>query len=423
MNRDDLKQILLDQQEMYLNLPAIERDVTLEDGVNYAFTGLRRSGKSYLMYQQIHQRVAGGTPADQIVYVNFEDERLLELTASDLNTLLEIATELSASYGKPELFLDEIQNIKGWEKFARRLADTQYRVSITGSNSRMLSSEIATTLGGRYMMHDVFPYSFSEYLKANDRLDLLSDRMTTTRRGELNHYFASYLRYGALPEIAFLQAKKDYLSSIYQTIYLGDIVARNAVANEFAMRLMIKKIAESVMRPLSYSRLTNILRSAGTSMGKDTVINYVNYIKNSYLLFQLENYAAKLVDKAVSPKYYFMDTGILGLFLLNPETAQLENLVAVELVRRYGYKEVFYFESAKTEVDFYIPQENLAVQVSYNPRASEETMNRELRAFSRLRRFMPGGANILITNSEEGIVNADEISVQILPAWKWMLHF
>lgn len=145
-------------------------------------------------------------------------------------------------------------------------------------------------------------------------------------------------------------------------------------------------------------------------------------LKNSYLLFQLENYAAKLVDKAVSPKYYFMDTGILGLFLLNPETAQLENLVAVELVRRYGYKEVFYFESANTEVDFYIPQENLAVQVSYNPRTSEETMNRELRAFSRLRRFMPGGANILITNSEEGIVNADGISVQILPAWKWMLQ-
>lgn len=421
MYRESLKLILLDQQDMYLNLPAVERHYHLENEVNYVFTGLRRAGKSYVMYQLIRQRIAEGTSANQILYVNFEDERLLELTTSDLNTILEIAVELSAPSGKPELFFDEIQNVPGWETFVRRLADMKYRVSVTGSNSRMLSSEIATTLGGRYVMQDVLPFSFSEYLAASGRSDLLTEKVTTTGRGELHHYFSTYLRFGALPEIVHVQGKKDFLNSMYQTIYLGDIIARNSVANEFAMRLMVKKIAESVMQPLSYSRLSHILKSSGMSIGKETVINYVTYIKNSYLVFPVENYAAKLVDKAANPKYYFMDTGILSLFLLEPETAQLENLVAVELVRRYGYKEVFYFASANAEIDFYVPQANLAIQVSYNPHASEETMHRETIAFSRLRKFIPSCTCILITSSEEGVVDADGTAIQMLPAWKWLL--
>ena len=111
---------------------------------------------------------------------------------------------------------------------------------------------------------------------------------------------------------------------------------RNKITNDFAIRLILKKIAESVTKPLSFSRLTNILKSAGTSIGKQTVINYVRYMTDSYLLFTLQNYAAKLVEKETSPKYYFMDTGLLGLVLLDCKSAQLENLVAIELIRRYG---------------------------------------------------------------------------------------
>ena len=141
MNRDTLKQIMIDQKEIYLNNPMIPRHYSLEDNVNYCFVGIRRTGKSYMMYQQIKRLEANGVPLSQIVYVNFEDERLLEMTADDLNTILEIGLEISGTDTKPYLFLDEIQNINGWEKFVRRIADMKYRINITGSNSKMLSSE------------------------------------------------------------------------------------------------------------------------------------------------------------------------------------------------------------------------------------------------------------------------------------------
>lgn len=118
--------------------------------------------------------------------------------------------------------------------------------------------------------------------------------------------------------------------------------------------MILKKIAESIRNPLSFSRLTNILKSTGTSIGKQTVINYVGYMTDSYLLFTLQNYAAKLVEKETSPKYYFMDTGLLGLMLLDCKSAQLENLVAIELIRRYGVENVYFFEN-NVEIDFYVP--------------------------------------------------------------------
>ena len=166
MNRDTLKQIMIDQKDIYLNNPLITRQYSLETNVNYCFVGIRRTGKSYMMYQQIKQLEDNGIPLSQIVYVNFEDERLLEMTAEDLNIILEIGLEISGTDNKPYLFLDEIQNINGWEKFVRRIADMKYRINITGSNSKMLSSEIASTLGGRFVIMNIYPYSFSEYLIA-----------------------------------------------------------------------------------------------------------------------------------------------------------------------------------------------------------------------------------------------------------------
>lgn len=163
MNRDTLKQIMIDQKESYLNNPLIPRKYFLEENVNYCFVGIRRTGKSYMMYQKIQSLIEKGVPVSQIVYVNFEDERLLEITSDDLNIILEIGIELSGTANRPYLFFDEIQNIDGWEKFVRRMADMKYRIDITGSNSKMLSNEIASTLGGRFVILNVYPYSFSEY--------------------------------------------------------------------------------------------------------------------------------------------------------------------------------------------------------------------------------------------------------------------
>ena len=420
MNRDTLKQIMIDQKEMYLNNPLIERHYILEENVNYCFVGIRRTGKSYMMYQQVKQLLDRNVPMSQIVYVNFEDERLLEITADDLNTILEIGLELSGTDNRPYLFLDEIQNVEGWEKFVRRIADMKYRINISGSNSKMLSSEIASTLGGRFVIMNVYPYSFSEYLIANGKEKNYLDTISTNDKADVLAQYNEYVSSGAFPELVDINNKRAYLSSIYQTVYLGDIITRNKITNDFAIKLILKKIAESITKPLSFSRLANILKGAGTSLGKQTVINYVRYAMDSYLIFGLSNYAAKLVEKETSPKYYFMDTGLLGLMLLDCKSAQLENLVAIELIRRYGVENVYYFEN-NVEIDFYVPSEKLAIQVSIQLLDNMDTKERETRAFTKLRNFIPDSKCLIITGSEEAVLDCDGIPVSVVPAWKWLL--
>ena len=415
MNRDILKQIIIDQKEMYLDNPLISRDYDLEENVNYCFVGIRRTGKSYMMYQQIHNLMNDGISSPQIVYVNFEDERLLEIGVDDLNTILEIGIEFSGSKGKPYLFLDEIQNVDGWEKFVRRVADMKYRINITGSNSKMLSKEIASTLGGRFMIVNVFPYSFKEYLSANHIENIMVDQIGTKKRADIVSQYEQYVTYGAFPELVDIKNKRVFLNNIYQTVYLRDIITRNKITNDFAVRLILKKIAESVTKALSFNRLTNIVKSAGISIGKQTVINYVGYMLDSYLIFSLQNYASK----KTSPKYYFMDTGLLGLMLLDCKTAQLENLVAVELIRRYGFENVYFFEN-NIEVDFYVPSENLAIQVSMQVLDDVDTLKRETRAFVKLNDFIPNTKCLLITNSEETTLKCDDIEIDMIPAWKWL---
>ena len=164
INKDLIKQLIAEYQRLVKNVQLIERDLQIEDELNYVFVGLRRAGKSYLMFQQIQKLLKNRHSIDEILYFNFEDDRLAALCTTDLD-LIKICYEEMYNH-KPIFFLDEIQIVPNWEKFARRLADQNYRVFITGSNAKMLSSEIATTLGGRYMVRNVYPFSLKELLKS-----------------------------------------------------------------------------------------------------------------------------------------------------------------------------------------------------------------------------------------------------------------
>ena len=163
MDRNVIKQVIVDQKEILLREPYIRREQGLESGINYCFVGIRRAGKSFILYQMIHDFIERGGAENQFTYINFEDERLLEMKTSDLNTVVEIAHEFSGPGFKPLLFLDEIQNIEGWDKFSRRMADMKYRISITGSNSKMLSNDVSTEFRGRGDIVRLHPLSFSEY--------------------------------------------------------------------------------------------------------------------------------------------------------------------------------------------------------------------------------------------------------------------
>lgn len=420
MDRSILKSVIADNQLEVPKYRVIPRNFSFEEFGNYVFVGIRRAGKSFLLYQQMQQLISQGVSWDEMLYINFEDERLVGMRVDDLNLLLEVHLEM---YGKrPILFLDEIQNITGWDKFARRMADTKHRVYITGSNAKMLSGDIQTTLGGRYITVDVYPYDFREYLTANGIALMPTSLVATESKAEILRKFNDYFFFGGFPEGATLNAKRDYLTSIYQKIYLGDIATRHSIDNTFALRILFKKVAESVKQPISFNRIANIVSSTGAKVGTTTVINYMEYAKEAWLISTIHNIASKLADKESTPKYYFNDNGILNLFLLDGQTSLLENLVAITLLRRYGRENAVFFYNKGIEVDFYLPDITTAIQVCYSLDNSDGTLDREVKALVKLAEVLECSHFMIITYSEEKTLEIEGTTIQVIPVWKWLLN-
>jgi len=418
MDRNILKTVILDNQAEVSKYKITPRDFIFEEVCNYVFVGIRRAGKSFLLYQRMQSLLAQGLSWEEMLYVNFEDERLVGMSLEDLNLLLEIHLEM---YGKkPILFLDEIQNIAGWEKFARRMADTKHRVYITGSNAKMLSQDMQSTLGGRYVPVEVYPYSFNEFLTANE-VDF-SEKMLLSTRGKAavlrkcNDFFS----FGGFPESATFTAKRDYLSSVYQKIYLGDIACRHSVENTFALRVMFKKIAESIKQPMSFTRIANIVSSTGAKVGTQTIINYIEYAKDAWLISSIQNIAGKLVDKETNPKYYFTDNGILNLFLHDGQSSLLENIVAINLLRKYGRNDAVFFYNSGVEVDFYVPDASMAIQVCYDLNNSDGTFDREVGALLKVSKVLDCKRIMIVTRDSEQILHIEDKTIDVVPLWKYL---
>lgn len=413
-----LERIMLDNQKEVEAQQVIARNISFEGFDRYVLVGIRRAGKSYLLYQQMQKLLSEGHGWDEMLYLNFEDERLEGFSTQDFNLILEVHFEM---YNKrPMLFLDEIQNIPSWEKFARRLADSKYKVFITGSNAKMLSSDIQTTLGGRYLPVNVYPYSFEEFLDVcqvpHNKLSLISTEGKARMMNRLNDYF----HHGGFPECALMKVKRDYLLSVYQKIYLNDVVARNSITNIFGLKVMIKKIAESVKLPISFSRIANIVSSTGTKLSTTSAVKYMEYMESSWLITKVTNMAAKLADKESNAKFYFTDNGILDLFLMDADTSLLENLVAFSLIRRYGREDAVFFYNKGIEVDFYIPEEELAIQVSYSVK-DEDTRKREVKALLAIENVLACRRRLIITYDEEDAWQLSAEAIEVIPVWKWLL--
>jgi len=233
--KNQLKKIIVQHQERLRNLSVVDRNIIIEKNGNYVFVGLRRAGKTYFLYQLIKERYA---EIEKVLYLNFEDERLIDLTYNELNLIIEAYQELYNQ--KPAIFFDEIQNITHWEKFVRRLADSDYKIMVTGSNAEMLSSEISTTLGGRFLTKEITPLTFNEFLTFN-AISLLPNFEFSNQLYEVKKYFEQYLKFGGLPELIKFTNKREYLSNVYQKLFYGDLIARYTIANPKALKLLVKK--------------------------------------------------------------------------------------------------------------------------------------------------------------------------------------
>lgn len=418
MTKDLIKSLISEYQVYVSQVELIPRNVELVDGLNYVFVGLRHAGKSYLMFQRMAQLIEQGHKKEEILYFNFEDDRIDSLDVKDLDLIKTCYEEMYDS--RPIFFLDEIQLIDRWEKFARRLADQKYQVYITGSNAKMLSSEIATTLGGRYMIHEVYPYSLQEYLNANG-IDIHEKNALFTSGKKIVKLANTYFQHGGLPETVGMKEPRSWMSNLFSKIFFGDLVARYRIRNDYALRVMIRKMAESVKQPLSYNRIASIVSSTGKKLSTDAAIDYVDYMTETWLILPYENLYGKLQDKESNRKYYFTDNGLLHLFLVDANTSLLENIVAITLRRKYGDGSYFW-NSKNAEVDFVVPEEKLAVQVSYSM-ADADTFKRETDAMIKLDSVLSISKMIVVTMEEESFVEKDGYHIKLVPLWKWLLRF
>lgn len=415
MDTELFRVIISENQEFIGSIPLVKRPLSLEEQGNYVFVGVRQAGKSYLLYQRIQQLLEAGTQLDDIVYINFDDERLIGMASTDFDLILQAYH--SMYNGRPVLFLDEIQNVDGWANFARRLANQKYQVYITGSNAKMLSRDIETVLGGRYLDINVFTYSFEEYLEAME-VKPTNGWQYGRKANEIQRHFNTYFQWGGFPGLVGFKEKRVWLNSLYNRIFFNDLIVRHKIKNEDALRFCIRRLAESVMQPCSLNRLCNLVKSTGIPCSVSSIMEYVRYLQESCILISLDNAASKFAEKETIKKHYFVDNGLLHLFLNNPDTALLENLCAIILYKKYN-KELHYY-NRNIEVDFYIPEDGIAIQACYRM-SDTKTIERETKALTTLHAVFPLNQAIIVTYEDKATIVRDGLTIQLIPIWQWAL--
>ncbi|MDZ4655079.1 MAG: ATP-binding protein [Coriobacteriia bacterium] len=435
---DVIEQLITDYQERPLPVVS-QRLTTLPDASNMArvVIGMRRSGKTYLLFQEMQRLVAAGVDRRRFLYINFEDDRLQPLGPDILDRTLETFYRLNpaARSEGAYLFLDEVQAVDGWSRFARRVLDTEsVQLYVSGSSAKMLSTEVATEFRGRGYAVELLPFSFAEaLLYANTEPP--TSKPGARLRSQLEAAFTSYLRVGGFPDVQGLneteriQTLQDYV----QLVLLRDIIDRHEVKNVHAVRYFALALLQSSGSLTSVNKLANDLKSRGIAVGKDTLYNLLAHFKDAFLLFTIPVFDRSLRVREANPKkVYAIDPGLA--FAVAPAGvsdlgARLENAVYLELRRRLrGTRDgiiSYYSTGAGHEVDFIVgdPEVGQATQLVQvcADFSQADTREREVRALEEtLNETGLGEATIVTMHDAEDVGVAGGV-IHVVPAWAWML--
>jgi uncharacterized protein len=411
------------------------RDVRIPQipGKAIAVIGVRRAGKTSFLWQQLADRLAAGRPRESLLLLGLEDDRLAGIGAADLDWALE---EHFRRY--PELrgaqpltlCLDEVQVVPGWERFARRVLDTErVELWLSGSSARLLSREVATALRGRGMEALVHPFSFREALRhAGAEPPGAVERLVPAERSALDHRLRTYLDAGGFPEAQGLppRDRAALLSGYVDVVVLRDVIERHAVTNPLALRWLQRQLLANPGGSFSVKKHYDTMRSQGITVGKDTLHDYLAHLEDAFLIRTVAMHSASERQRMVNPrKAYPVDPGLIGLFERSGRAHRgraLETAVLLELERR-GYQ-VSYVRTAKAwEVDFLAHRAgdpSLLIQVCAESH-DRETLSRELRALQAARRGHPDARVLLVTLDAAAPAEVPrEVTWQ--PAAGWLLE-
>ena len=416
MNKDRLQEIVFDQKETFnqrRNL--IQRNVNLDSFIKTSLvvviSGIRRCGKSSLLYL-IKEKMKLQEP--DYCYFNFDDERIIP-ALEILDQIYNLHIELFAK--EPVLFLDEIQNVKGWEKFVNRIHEKGIKIFVSGSNANLLSSEISTSLTGRNKVLELFPFSFSEFLLFIGE-DYNLEKLTSKRKALLLNSFYQYLEFGGFP-LVVKEKDMEIINGYFQDILYKDIISRFKLSQVDEIKQIGLYFASNIGKIFSYATLQKISGVKSTSSIKD----YLSYYEQSYLFFYLKKFDYSVKKQIMNPKkVYTIDTAIsnrLGFRFSENRGRILENLIFTEL-RRRG-KEVFYY-SGKNECDFLIKkgfQITEAIQVSWS--IDKINIQREIKGLEEAIKEYDLSNGTLITAEPENTELVSNKMIKVVSAWKWLL--
>lgn len=422
MDKRRLETILTDQVEELVRRQTQhfcqrqeEDSIDLNSPLAQVVIGVRRSGKSTLCYNALTRKGV------KFAYVNFDDERFLNLTADDLNDVLEVLYKINGDFNY--LFIDEIQNISEWYLFVNRLLRRQMHVIITGSNAKLLSGELATHLTGRHHSILLYPFSFAEFcvVKGIDTKSRSTKAIAAQRAA-----FDEYVRQGGFPELLFIRDKRDYIDELVNNIITRDIEQRFKVKHTAAFESMAHHMLNVV--PAIVAGKT--LQETFDLKSQHTVMNYVSYLKQAYLLLGLHKYSPKSRQRLTGEKVYPIDVAMMNncydAFAGDNLGWRLETIVYLELLRRYkrhGY-DIYYYIDRSGECDFVVCEDRkaiLAIQVSYDISA-EKTRKREIAGLLLTARKTGCRSLLLLTDHRDEDLTIDGYTIAIRPVYDYVLN-
>lgn len=424
MERQYIKQILLDQKTEIENIfkekIIVKREIedyarqALKSPLIKIIAGARRSGKSFLAHQMLSEKKFG--------YVNFDDERLASADTEDLNDFLEILQEINPDLDY--LFFDEIQNIYGWELFANRLKRNGYNIIITGSNSKLLNRELATHLTGRHILIELYPFSFKEFLNYKNIKIEEDNFYITKKRAQVKKALNEYLSIGGFSELYKTELKKQYLRDLYNKIIDRDIALRHKIKHFKTLREIALYLISNFSASITYHKLKNIFEIKSVH----TVKNYVEYLAESYLVFQLYPFSFKLKEVVKgSRKVYGIDTGLINAVSAesSPNMGKImENAVFLEL-KRMGKEIYFYNIPTGGEVDFAVKKGRIIselIQVCYNI-GNYDTKKREITALIKASKELKcNNLTIITDDTDEAEEKHKGKTIKIIPLYKFLLR-
>jgi len=433
-----LEKLIADFQ--YWPLPAVSpRSATTSPVGNMASVviGMRRSGKTYLLFQEIQRLLNSGVERNRILYVNFKDDRLQPLDHDILNRTLETfyRTAPEARSEGAYLFLDEIQAVEGWSRFARRVLDTETaRLYISGSSAKMLSKEVATEFRGRGFAIELLPFSYEEALLFAD-IDVPDSIPGSRHRSRLETAFLNYLRIGGFPDVQLLDEMEriQVLQDYVKLVLLRDIIERHQVRNLHAVNYFSRALLRSSGSLASVNKMAKDLRSQGVAVGRDTLYELLDHFVDAFLLFTVPIFSRSLRVQRTNPrKIYAIDPALF--YAMSPagvsnRGARLENAVYIELRRRVRASREgtisYYLTKAGHEVDFVVGDTTTGnaahlLQVCADI-AHSAAREREVRALKEAMAELGLNEAVLVTMFDDETIPVEGGVIRAVPAWSWML--